>query len=97
MPGLTYDMAWTTGHDTYPPTQIQATQGKVFVDGIKVVVEGDRIIPHQNTVEPYDVHDGYVIPATAKVFVGGKPAASIGDPISCGDTIAQSSSKVFIQ
>ncbi|QBX32833.1 hypothetical protein Asfd1_207 [Aeromonas phage Asfd_1] len=97
MPGLTYDMSWTTGHDTYPPTRIRATQGKVFVDGIRVVVEGDRIIPHTNTVEPHDTHDGYVIPTTGKIFIGGKRAASIGDPISCGDTIAQSSSKVFIK
>ncbi|APU02194.1 phospholipase [Aeromonas phage Riv-10] len=97
MPGLTYDMAWTTGHDTYPPTRIRATQGKVFVDGIHVVVAGDTIVPHTNTVEPYDTHSGYVIPTTSKIYVGGKPAASIGDPTSDGDTIAQSSSKVFIK
>ena len=42
MAGLSYDKALTAGHSAYPPTQVNATQGKVFVGGIAVLVDGDR-------------------------------------------------------
>ena len=97
MAGLSYDKARTTGHSTYPPTIINATQSKVFVEGIPVLVEGDPIVPHRNTVEPHDTHGGECVAGTSKVFVTGKKAVQMGDRISCGDTVAFSSSKVFIR
>lgn len=97
MAGLAFDKCLTSGHDTFPPTKVTATQAKVFVQGIPALTTGDPIIPHTNTVEPYDTHGGSVQALSSKVFINGKKAAQMGDPISCGDTIAQSSSKVFVK
>ncbi|QPI13961.1 phospholipase [Serratia phage 4S] len=97
MPGLSFDKALTAGHDSYPPTDLNATQSKVFVEGIAALVEGDRITPHTKMTKPYDTHDGVAIATTSKVFIGGKKAIMMADPISCGDTVAQSSGKVFIK
>ena len=96
MAGLAYNHCITTGHDAYPPTDVNATQSKVFTGGIAVVRDGDPITPHTKTTKPHDTHGGVVEARTSKVFVNGKKAAQIADPISCGDTIAQSSHKVFI-
>lgn len=97
MGGLVYHNSTTTGHSTYPPTTVISSQTKVFVEGIPVVGEGDLIKQHTNTVKPYDTHTGSVVKSkTSKVFVNGVKAAQIGDTISCGDFIAQASSKVNI-
>lgn len=97
MPGLSYDKAMTTGHSNYPPTIIHATQSKVFVENIAVLVEGDPITEHTKTTEPHDTHGGKTVASTSKVFVTGKKAIQMADRITCGDTVAQSSSKVYIK
>ena len=96
MAGLSFDKCVTAGHQSYPPTDVNATQSKVFTGGIRVLVAGDQITPHTKTTKPYDTHGGSVQPRTTKVYVTGKLAVQMADPISCGDTVAQSSSKVFI-
>lgn len=96
MPGLSYDKCVTAGHQAWPPTEINATQGKVFTGGKPVLVDGDKITPHTETKKPYETHDGVVQPRTSKVYVTGKKACGMADPISCGDTVSQSSNKVFL-
>lgn len=96
MAGLSFNKCVTAGHSSYPPTEVNATQGKVFTGGIQVLVDGDQITPHTKRSKPYDTHGGSVQPRTSKVYVTGKKAVQMADPISCGDTVAQSSSKVFI-
>lgn len=97
MPGLSFDKAVTAGHDSWPPTIVNATQAKTFVESIPALVEGDQIVPHTEMVKPYETHGGSAVATTSKVFIGGKRAIMMADPISCGDTVAQSSSKVFIR
>lgn len=96
MPGLSFNQCLTAGHQAWPPTRVISSQSKVFVGGIAVVREDDMILEHTETKKPYETHGGKVISRTNKVFVQGKKAASIADPISCGDTIAQGSPKTFI-
>lgn len=96
MAGLSFNNAITSGHEAWPPTNVIASQSKVFVDGIPVLREQDEIIPHTEIKKPYETHGGKVIARTSKVFVQGKKAAQMADSISCGDTIAQSSSKTFV-
>ncbi|APD20546.1 PAAR motif of membran proteins [Klebsiella phage KPV15] len=72
MAGLSYDKCVTAGHSAYPPTEVNATQSKVFTGGIAVLVDGDSITPHTKTVDPHDTHGGVVQPRTSKVFVTGK-------------------------
>ncbi|ANA49492.1 baseplate puncturing device [Salmonella phage SEA1] len=97
MAGLSFNQCITAGHDAFPPTVINSTQPKVFTGGIPVLVDGDQITPHTRIVKPYDTHGGAVQPRTSKVYVTGKKAVQMADPISCGDTVAQSSYKVFIK
>lgn len=85
MLGIVYDGCRTKGHDKYPPTVVNATQTKVKVQGKGVVCNGDPITPHP--------HGGQVI-ASGKIKINGRAVALMNDPISCGDTIAQSNSKV---
>lgn len=96
MPALSFNNCMTTGHQAWPPTEVLASQGKVFTGGIAVVIAGDKIVPHTEIKKPYETHGGSVEPRTSKVFVTGKKAGAMADPISCGDTIAQGSPKVFI-
>lgn len=97
MAGLAYDKSKTTGHSNYPPTIVNATQSKVFVEGKAVLREGDRIVEHTKTVNPHDTHGGSAIASTNKIFVSGVKAVMMADRITCGDTIALSSSKVYIK
>ncbi|CAH6634883.1 Phospholipase [Escherichia phage vB_Eco_TB34] len=69
MAGLSYDKAKTTGHGNYPPTVINATQSKVFVEGIPVLVEGDPITPHTKTTKPYDTHGELRSPVPRKYLL----------------------------
>lgn len=96
MPGLSYNNALTAGHEAWPPTNAIASQTKVFVQNIPVLREGDQIIEHAEIKKPYETHGGAVIARTSKVFVQGIKAAAMADAISCGDTIAQASNKVFV-
>lgn len=89
MAAVTYNGAMTTGHGKAKPTQLVATQTKMFVDGLAVVVAGDPIIPHRG-------HEGVTIPSQTKLFIQGKPAIMIGDSISCGDMVAMGSPKLFV-
>lgn len=96
MAGLSFDKCLTAGHQAWPPTDINATQAKVFTGGIPVLVAGDPITPHTEIKKPYETHGGVTEPRTNKVYVTGKKAVQMADPISCGDTVAQASPKVFI-
>lgn len=88
MPAVTYNGARTTGHGKSPPTTVIATQTKVFVQGQAVVCAGDPIVPHG--------HPGVTIPTQSKLFIQGRPVILIGDKTTCGDTIAQGSSILFV-
>lgn len=96
MAAMSFDKSMTTGHGNFPPTVVNATQSKVFVTGIAALVTGDQITPHTRTSEPYDTHSGSVEGSTGKVFISGKKAIQIADSVTCGDTVSQGSSKVFI-
>lgn len=98
MAGLVRDGALTTGHEYYPPTRVRAVKiNKVFCQGRSIVVDGDPIDEHTRIREEHHTHGGHVIATTNKIFICGIKAAQIGDPISCGDAIAQSSNKVFLR
>lgn len=95
MAGIAIDVAITTGHETWPPTQVHGTSSTVKVNGKSVILNGDPIVPHTQVVEPYQTHGGNVIASSKTVFIEGRAVARIGDPITCGDTIASSSNDVF--
>lgn len=91
MRGAVYDGCGTTGHGRFPPTQVKATQSKVFIQGKPAVIHGDPIIAHS---DGDSTHGGNVIATTGKIYVQGVKLALMGDSISCGDMISKSSSVV---
>ena len=54
MAGLSFNQCVTAGHEAWPPTVINATQGKVFTGGIPVLVAGDPITEHTEIKKPYE-------------------------------------------
>ncbi|CAL1778096.1 hypothetical protein vBAbaMPhT2_171 [Acinetobacter phage vB_AbaM_PhT2] len=90
MSAISYDKAMTTGHGPYPPTQINSSQTKFFIESKAALVTGDLANNHGHTPV------GACIATSSKFFIGGKAAVQIGDPLTDGDTVAQGSSKFFI-
>lgn len=90
MASLSFDKAMTTGHGPYPPTQINSSQSKFFVENKAALVTGDLANNHGHSPV------GACIATSTKFFIGGKAAVQIGDPLTDGDTVAQGSSKFFI-
>ena len=87
--------ALTSGHATYPPTTIIAGSSKVTIEGKGALsIAQHSHVPHANTLPPFDVHSGVVTVGSPKVFIEGSPAVRIGDPLSCGDTVASGAIKV---
>lgn len=92
MPALAGAVSPTTGHADFPPTTVTGGSNKVFVQG-KPVLSQDNLI-HITHCNPDTCHSGTLASGSEKVFVEGSPAARIGDPITCGDTIAGGDIKV---
>lgn len=91
MASIAIDQSMTSGHGPYPPTQVNASQTKVFVEGKAAIINNDFANNHGHTPV------GQVIASSTTVFINGIPAAQIGDSLTDGDTIVQGSSKVFIK
>ena len=98
MPAVHRQDDLTTGHSCSeggyaPPTTPASFSPDVFVDGKAVVRNGDEITPHQCAGSN---HSG-VYMGSHTVFVNNQPVQIVGDPISCGDTVAQGSPDVFVE
>lgn len=90
MAGIAFENSITTGHSTAPPTSLVGSQDLVTLEGRRVLVEGDRIVPHSYEDDP--PHTGVVICSNTVVYIMGKKVAQIGDRITCGDTVSEGSS-----
>lgn len=96
MAGIAIEQAWTTGHETAPPTRLKVSQNLVFVEGRRVHVHGDEIIPH--AYEDHHPHEGYAIASDdVEIYINGIKVVRIGDRISCGDTISEGSSITIVR
>lgn len=86
----------STGHDGFPPTAcISSNTSKTFVNGIQVQALGSVYAAHTkgSTTHPIGIRD--TTGGSSKVFIEGKPAIRIGDPIECGDSVGEGSSNTF--
>lgn len=98
MAGIAIEQAWTTGHHTAPPTRLKGTQNLVFVEGRRVHVHGDEIIPHRYEDSDDPPHGGYAIASDdVEIYINGVKIVRIGDRISCGDTISEGSSITIVR
>ena len=94
MPAATRLGDISTGHGAFPPRPNDQGSPNVFDNGIALHRQGDHWVTHCNPIP--SCHDGFLSAGSPAVYANSKQAGRIGDPISCGDTVATGSSNVFI-
>ena len=93
MPAATRLNDICTGHADWPPRpNIQASEN-VFVNSRGWHRQGDAWETHCNNVP--ECHDGVLASGSKSVYINGKQAGRIGDPVSCGSSVATGSENVF--
>lgn len=89
-----YETSTETGHGDWPGRTTSEGSGNVFINGKKAHRKTDGWPTHCNSLG--ECHTGVTAKGSNKVFINGLPAARIGDPLSCGGTIATGSPNVMI-
>jgi uncharacterized Zn-binding protein involved in type VI secretion len=100
MPAVSRIGDMSTGHGCFPPTALVSTPvNKTFFNGklASVVDSGCLHAPHTCGVVTHAGATRAPAAGASKTFIEGKPAARIGDNITCGDAIAEGSSNSFIE
>ncbi|MGB0966630.1 MAG: PAAR domain-containing protein [Pikeienuella sp.] len=83
-----------TGHGCWPPRASVSGSPNVYVNSIPVHREGDGWGAHTCPAIP-ETHAGVLGAGSGTVYVNGKQIGRIGDPVSCGSSVASASSDVF--
>ena len=83
-----------TGHDVCAPTALIAASADVIINGRGAGRVGDSYAPHGCKIHPS--HSGNIASGSATVFINSKHAGRVGDSVSCGGSVAEGSSNVFI-
>lgn len=92
MPGVAFNSSVCDGACGAPPSVAAAWSPNVFANSKNVVRQGDAFTVH--SIPP--PHGRNVSSGSSTVYVNGKQAARIGDPLSCGANIATGSSNVIV-
>lgn len=92
MPGVARLGDICSGHGCWPPRPNDQASLNVYVNSINTHRESDHWVIH---CCDDDCHDGALSRGSSTVFINGLPIARIGDPVSCGSSVAQGSSNVF--
>lgn len=93
MPAVTRLGDICSGHGCFPSRPSVSASPDVFAEGIAVHREGDSWELHGCAV--CAPHGGVLSSGSGTVFVNGKQIGRIGDPISCGSSVATGASTVF--
>lgn len=82
-----------TGHADWPPRENIQASPNVFVNSRGWHRQGDSWATHCNLIP--ECHGGVLASGSKSVFVNKKRAGRIGDPVSCGSSVATGSPNVF--
>lgn len=86
----------SAGHACFPPTSITGgCIGSVLINGLAAAVVGSIFAAHTCGTTTHAGGARAISSGSGSVFIGGKPAARIGDPIACGDVVGSGSGNVF--
>ncbi|UTS51994.1 hypothetical protein [Synechococcus phage BUCT-ZZ01] len=86
----------SAGHGCFPPTNAVATPAtSVYINGILALTVDGEFSAHTCGDTTHPQSNRKVVSGSPTVFVEGKPLARIGDPIGCGDAVAEGSPNVF--
>ena len=94
MPVATRKGDYCTGHDACPPTALVESSQNVFVNRLGAGRVGDRYSAHGCIGHPE--HQDVIASGSGTVFINGRPAARMGDPVSLGGVVLDGSGNVFI-
>lgn len=83
-----------TGHDACPGTALNSASPNVFINQLGAGRVDDSYVAHGCIV--HAPHSGVIAAGSATVFINGRQAGRIGDPVSCGGSVASGSPNVFI-
>ncbi|MBQ2615284.1 MAG: PAAR domain-containing protein [Synergistaceae bacterium] len=86
-----------TGHECFPPRKSTSGSQNVFVNSLPVHRQGDSWASHTCTHAdtPHGTHAGSLASGSPTVYVNSKQLGRIGDPITCGSTVATGSKNVY--
>lgn len=87
MPPITRIGDKSTGHDACPPVPATSGERMFTVSGSPVVRVEDSYAPHG--CPSHTAHSGVLAGGAPHMSTGGKPVGRIGDPVSCGGSVAQ--------
>ena len=94
MPAVTRLGDSCTGHGNYPPRASAGGSGNVFAEGAAVHRQGDGWASHCNDVPI--CHGGSLAAGSGTVFANGQRLGRIGDPVSCGSSVAAGAATVYV-
>ena len=87
----------STGHGCFPPTSCTGgCASKTFANGIAIQVLQSQFQPHSCGRTTHNTSVRKTNAGSSTVFIEGKAAIRIGDPIICGDTVGQGSLTVQV-
>lgn len=98
MPAASLEGHVSSGHGCFPPTPTESGfSSKTKIEGKACQLSGlTKYVDHRCGRSVHLGPTRNVSSGSSKVTIEGKAAIRIGDSITCGDTVAQGSSKVFI-
>jgi len=94
MPSVTRLGDSCTGHGWWPPRANAQGSPNVYVNGAAAHRQGDAWASHCCPAIP-ECHGGSTAAGSGSVYCNGAQLCRIGDPVSCGSSVAQGSSNVF--
>ena len=94
MPAITRKGDKSTGHDNCAPVEAIEGANNFLVNGKPVVLVGDKYASHGCLV--HSSHQGQLSGGSPSFFVNGRAVGRVGDPISCGRTVAEGDSFFII-
>ena len=93
MPAVTLKSHLSKGHEGFPPRPSVEGCAKVTVGGVPVHCEGHAWAAHSSGGY---THNAHLASGAPHVTIAGRGVGRVGDPISCGDTVAQGCSRVTV-
>ncbi|WP_224825767.1 PAAR domain-containing protein [Cognatishimia sp. MH4019] len=83
-----------TGHGCWPSRGNAQGSSDVYIEGLAAHRQGDAWLPHTCPSIP-ETHAGALGSGSSTVYVNGKQLGRVGDPVSCGSSVASGASTVF--
>lgn len=84
-----------TGHDACPPRPLVTGSPNVVVNGKRAGrVTADSYAAHG--CEDHAPHSAVISSGSPNVMINGFPSGRIGDPVSCGGSVAEGSPNVIV-